>query len=87
MAPMRLTPRRSLGTEDVRNLQGLSGHDPLMWVAAESPVGWSLPAVYRWRPGHRGWWSPIYCGRAIPGSIGYQPSVPAGELQTNDQLN
>ncbi len=27
MSPMRLTPYRSLGAEDVRNLQGLSGHD------------------------------------------------------------
>jgi len=38
---MRLTPYLSLSAEDVRDLQSLSGHDPLMWVSAESPAVWS----------------------------------------------
>jgi hypothetical protein len=57
MSPMRLSPDLTPGAEDIRDLQGLSRHDPLMWVSAESPEGRSLPAVHRSPPEHRGWWS------------------------------
>jgi len=84
---IRLTPYLSLGAEDVRDLQGLSGHDPLMWVSAGSPADWSLPAVYPWQPGHRGWSSPICYVRAIPGSVVYRPSALVSALQTNVSID